>query len=386
MQISFDIYNTDAVNRLREENPDILPTYSVDSEADLEYNKQQINSTIESAIIQGLSIEHIADNLQNRLENVNRSSAIKTARTATTCAQNAGNLDSFYKAEEMGIETEKQWMCTQDDRTRESHLELDGEHVPVDEEFSNGLQYPGDPSGDPSEIYNCRCTMIAYFPDIEKDLEEEVEEEEEGEYEEWLEQKQSDKIGEEDDNEPSIPAAYDGDFSDYSELEISENEIQSLKELRALAKENNYEYARIFYGDTCTETFTSSKYGSVEVSAWKERIASDGLKIYHSHTNVTPLSEQDFIQMIDTAVEQIGCISRNGDIYVVKIGDGIRPTKEEFETTVKEIRDEVNQEIYYRAYSENWTYGETNYMAIKEEGYRIARAFKWTYMGGRINE
>ena len=191
MQVSFDIYNKDAVDRLREENPDILPTYSVDSDADLAYNKSQINGAIESAIIQGKSIDHISDDLQKRMESVNRSSAIRTARTATTCAQNAGNLDSFYKAQEMGIATEKQWVCTQDDRTRESHLELDGEHVPLDEEFSNGLQYPGDPSGDPSEVYNCRCTMIAYFPETDESTSEEEESEEE--YEAWIEDKNTEE-------------------------------------------------------------------------------------------------------------------------------------------------------------------------------------------------
>ena len=191
MQVSFDIYNKDAVDRLREEDPDILPTYSVDSDADLAYNKSQINGAIESAIIQGKSIDHISDDLQKRMESVNRNSAIRTARTATTCAQNAGNLDSFYKAQEMGIATEKQWVCTQDDRTRESHLELDGEHVPLDEEFSNGLQYPGDPSGDPSEVYNCRCTMVAYFPETDESTANE--EESEQEYDAWTEEKNAEE-------------------------------------------------------------------------------------------------------------------------------------------------------------------------------------------------
>ena len=200
MQVSFDIYNKDAVDRLREENPDILPTYSVDSDADLAYNKSQINGAIESAIIQGKSIDHISDDLQKRMESVNRSSAIRTARTATTCAQNAGNLDSFYKAQEMGIATEKQWVCTQDDRTRESHLELDGEHVPLDEEFSNGLQYPGDPSGDPSEVYNCRCTMVAYFPETDSSTAEEEESEEE--YEEWYEEEREEEYEEWYEEEP----------------------------------------------------------------------------------------------------------------------------------------------------------------------------------------
>ena len=220
MQVNFDIYNKDAVDRLREENPDILPTYSVDSDADLAYNKSQINGAIESAIIQGKSIDHISDDLQKRMESVNRSSAIRTARTATTCAQNAGNLDSFYKAQEMGIATEKQWVCTQDDRTRESHLELDGEHVPLDEEFSNGLQYPGDPSGDPSEVYNCRCTMVAYFPETDSSTAEEEESEEE--YEEWYEEEREEEYEEwyEEESEEEYEESYD------DEQEIEEEELE----------------------------------------------------------------------------------------------------------------------------------------------------------------
>ena len=69
-----------------------------------------------------------------------------------------------------------------DDRTRPSHLELDGERRDLDEEFSNGLQYPGDPDGDPSEVYNCRCTMVAYLPSIDEDTKETSEEG----YEEWI--------------------------------------------------------------------------------------------------------------------------------------------------------------------------------------------------------
>lgn len=29
--------------------------------------------------------------------------------------------------------------------------------------------YPADPEGEPSEVYNCRCKVVAYFPNISKD-------------------------------------------------------------------------------------------------------------------------------------------------------------------------------------------------------------------------
>lgn len=229
--------------------------------------------------------------------------------------------------------------------------------------------------------------MVAYFPDIEEDLEEAAEDEEEGEYEEWLRQNQTfDSINENYDNEPSIPAAYDGDFSDYSALELSKNEVESLKELHALSKENGCEYAQILYEDKCTEIFTSNEYNCVEVSAWKDKINIDGLTIFHSHTNKTPLSGGDFSQFCDTRVNKIGNIAANGDTYVVEIGDGYRPTKDEFIEVLKEIVAEVDQDIAKMYYEQGLTIGETNYMAIKEQGYRIARAFGWTYMGGRIDE
>ena len=165
--VSFDIYNEKAVRKLQEEDPDLLPDYAVNSEKDLAYNKQQVNSAIESAILNGKSVDKIAEDLQDRMENVNERSAIKMARTAVTSAQNNGTLDSFYEARDMGINIQKEWEATLDDRTRPSHRELDGERRDLDERFSNGLMYPGDPDGNPDEIYWCRCTLVSYMPDVE---------------------------------------------------------------------------------------------------------------------------------------------------------------------------------------------------------------------------
>lgn len=79
-------------------------------------------------------------------------------------AENAGRIGSYQRASGMGIELKKQRIATLDSRTRDSHRELDGEKADIDAKFSNGLSYPGDPAGPASEVWNCRCTLVAALP------------------------------------------------------------------------------------------------------------------------------------------------------------------------------------------------------------------------------
>lgn len=77
------------------------------------------------------------------------------ARTETHGITQEGTIEG-YKQAEMPI---KIWVAVIDDKTRESHYNIDGEEVPLDYPFSNGIMYPGDPNGDASEIVNCRCSI-----------------------------------------------------------------------------------------------------------------------------------------------------------------------------------------------------------------------------------
>ena len=65
----------------------------------------------------------------------------------------------------------KQWISVRDDRTRDSHLLMDGVVIPMGEKFEvpatsqttgGWLEYPADPSADASEVCNCRCTEAPF--------------------------------------------------------------------------------------------------------------------------------------------------------------------------------------------------------------------------------
>lgn len=164
--IDFHLTDETTVRRMVNRNNHIeFRTTSINPQRDYVWNRKQIHNALSSAIMQGKSIDKLADSFYVVMQR-NRASAIRNARTAFTSAQNAGRLETYYRANEMGISLQKEWIATSDDRTRESHAFLDGQRVAYDEEFSNGLMYPADPQGEPAEVYNCRCTMRAILPNI----------------------------------------------------------------------------------------------------------------------------------------------------------------------------------------------------------------------------
>ena len=59
---------------------------------------------------------------------------------------------------------------------RENHQDMDGETVGINERFSNGLMYPGDPQGAPEETINCGCTWILDAESVTQGVLETIEE------------------------------------------------------------------------------------------------------------------------------------------------------------------------------------------------------------------
>lgn len=56
----------------------------------------------------------------------------------------------------------KTWIARHDDRVRRTHVEADGQSVPMNSVFHVGdslMLYPGDPNAPAGEVVNCRCSM-----------------------------------------------------------------------------------------------------------------------------------------------------------------------------------------------------------------------------------
>lgn len=160
--VGFTLWDESTVRRLIVEEPDLMPYYPKEKALkrgiDLKWGKKQITKSVTSGLLQGKSVGKIATDLQARVSEMNRASAVRAARTAVTGAQNAGRMDSYKAASDMGIKVRKRWVATKDGRTRHAHQKLDGQTVDWDESFTSELgkiRFPGDPRAKPANVYNC---------------------------------------------------------------------------------------------------------------------------------------------------------------------------------------------------------------------------------------
>jgi hypothetical protein len=103
----------------------------------------------------------------------NRATVI--ARTETIGALNSGRYEAFRMIveDDPGTAYELMWLATDDHRTRKTHETAEGQRVPVGSTFTVGgfqLAFPGDPSGPPQEVIQCRCTLLLVEPGEDVDL------------------------------------------------------------------------------------------------------------------------------------------------------------------------------------------------------------------------
>lgn len=133
-----------------------------------DYTMEQLNDVVVDGIrdalaegfTQGETIRAIGERIDDIYQLANENRAGLIARTEIVSASNAGALEGMKQA---GVEG-KEWLDSNDDRVRESHQGMDGQRVPIDQDFQSPLgahlNAPGDPSAPAEEVINCRCTVI----------------------------------------------------------------------------------------------------------------------------------------------------------------------------------------------------------------------------------
>lgn len=117
-----------------------------------------IKSELEDGIQDGDSIDDLADRVSAKFGDIEQGRAVTIAKTETASAYGTGRMDAMKQA---GFEY-KSWLTANDEKVRLSHNECQ-EQGPIllDDDFDNGLSYPGDPDGPPEEVINCRCVLQA---------------------------------------------------------------------------------------------------------------------------------------------------------------------------------------------------------------------------------
>ena len=157
---AFTVYNEEAVARLVMTDSLYLPP-KLDLPKDMLWNTQRINSAMLQGILRGDTMLDVAKRLMS-VTHMNETQAIRTARTMHTAVCNEGRMDSYKRAENMGVEMGRQWLAIHDERTRDAHMELDRQIKDLDEPFVNSLgtiRFPADPQASPANTYNCRCAL-----------------------------------------------------------------------------------------------------------------------------------------------------------------------------------------------------------------------------------
>lgn len=116
---------------------------------------EKILKRIGAGIEAGEGHEEIAKEIKD-LYNLRDRQARVIARHETGSSLNGGR---FMQMTEEDVQRHE-WLSSRDDRVRDSHKDLDGQVVEVGEAFTNGLEFPQDPNGEPSETIGCRCLTL----------------------------------------------------------------------------------------------------------------------------------------------------------------------------------------------------------------------------------
>jgi HK97 family phage portal protein len=125
---------------------------------------EKIRDVVSEGLSKGEGTAQIAKRIREDVfgGEITKARATTIARTETIGALSEGE---FIAAEESGVIRSKEWLDEGDERVRqppksEFNHAIGGEKQPLHARFSNGLMYPGDPSGEAGNVIQCRCGVL----------------------------------------------------------------------------------------------------------------------------------------------------------------------------------------------------------------------------------
>ena len=143
---------------LRGAEEDLLERVFVASQATLARVDTSIKTLLTEGYQSGKGINYVANLLTKRFDQLQTWESKRIARTEIHNSHNTAVMDIY---QELNVEY-TMWIAADDERTRDSHLEINGEIIPIGNEYSNGLKFPGDTDGPIEEWINCRCSNAPY--------------------------------------------------------------------------------------------------------------------------------------------------------------------------------------------------------------------------------
>jgi len=140
----------------------VATRFAIDRQNRLKDVPQDIYDQVKASLVEGTNAgeteKQLAGRVSAALGAYEHGNAQTIARTETASAYGTGRMDSMKQAG-FGF---KSWLTADDGKVRTSHEACEAQGaIPVDEDFKNGLGYPGDPAGDADEVINCRCVLQA---------------------------------------------------------------------------------------------------------------------------------------------------------------------------------------------------------------------------------
>lgn len=128
--------------------------------------RSQVQTMINAGLAQELSEIEISKSIK---EVASLRSASRAQTIARTEVHGAAQHSAMEQARAIDLDAKRQWVSAQSERTRQTHIDADGQVVGIYEKFTVGdalLDYPGDYLANaPEETINCRCASVLVFDD-----------------------------------------------------------------------------------------------------------------------------------------------------------------------------------------------------------------------------